>query len=100
MSEGTEVTFDSLVGEHLLDAVDTLNERRERYGSLEDCECIRFRLDGKVYTAIEDPVDGYRSSMEKLIVSNETVRNVFPPVRVLARVRGGDRHQTDDILEL
>jgi hypothetical protein len=102
MAENTEVTFDSLVGEHLLDAVDTFNEQRERYGSFEDCECIRFRLDGKVYTAVEDPSDGYRSSMETLFVSDAEMRNVFQPVRVLARLKGGSEHdyQTDDTMEL
>lgn len=100
MTENTEVTFDSLVGEHLLDAVDTFNEQRERYGSFEDCECIRFRLDGKVYTAVEDPTDGYRSSMETLFVSDDHVKNVFQPVRVLARKNEGDNCTTNDMLEL
>lgn len=83
------VPFESLVGEHLLDAVDESTEQVKKwYGdSFEDANCIRFRLDGKVYTGIEDPSDGYRSSLEKLFVSQDEMMNVFPPVKVLARIR-------------
>jgi hypothetical protein len=83
------VPFESLVGEHELDAVDESTEQvKAWYGeSHEDANCIRFRLDGKVYTAIEDPSDGYRSSMEKLFVSQDEMKNVFRPVKVLARIR-------------
>ena len=58
--------------------------------------------DGVVYTAVEDPSDGYRSSMEKLFVSpNDDVRNVFPPCRVLARKKPDDRWGgKNDTLEL
>lgn len=85
----------SLIGEHVLDAVDTSVESTKRtYGDYyEDCELVRFRLDGKVYTAIEDPSDGYRSSLGSLILSpNDEMRNVFPPVRVLVRKKDDDRY--------
>lgn len=83
------VPFESLVGEHELDAVDESTEQVKAYygDTFEDANCIRFRLDGKVYTGIEDPSDGYRSSMEKLFASFDEMKNVFPPVKVLARIR-------------
>ena len=97
------VPFESLVGEHELDAVDeSIEQVKKWYGdTFEDANCIRFRLDGKVYTAIEDPSDGYRSSMERLFVSEDSMRNVFSPVKVLARIRteyeyGG----TSEVLQL
>lgn len=98
----SEVELDSLVGEHVLDAVDTFMERVNIYGShYEDAEAIRFRLDGVTYTAIENPDDGYRSSMEKLFVSNDQpMKNVFPPIRVLAKKKANDSYSNNDTLEL
>src|SRR6266545_3539820 len=87
------VPFYSLCGEHLLDAVDRYGEIKE--GSGEFADYLRFRLDGKVYTALEDSNDDYRSSMEKLFVSEEDMKNVFPPVKVLVRI-----NNKGDILEL
>lgn len=97
-----QIDLDSLVGEHTLDAVDTFSESIKQYGShYEDCEIIRFRLDGTVYTAIEDPSDGYRSSLDKLFVSpDEPMRNIFPPVRVIGRKKENDRWGVNDVLQL
>jgi len=91
-----EVELDSLVGEHILDAVDiSVDSVKDTYGDyFVDCELVRFRIDGNVYTAIEDPSDGYRSSLRSLIISpNDEMRNVFPAVRVLARKKdNSDRY--------
>ena len=99
-----DVPFDSLAGEHELDAVDESTEQVKRwYGDqFEDANCIRFRLDGKVYTGIEDPSDGYRSSMQKLFVSTDhEMKNVFPPVKVLASIRTKYEHGgSSNVLEL
>lgn len=102
MTEQPQVDLDSLIGEHVLDAVDTFVEKVNTYGDyFEDASVIRFRLDGVVYTAIEDPSDGYRSSMEKLFASPDAeVKNVFPPIRVLARKKANETYQVNDTLEL
>ncbi|WP_333899610.1 hypothetical protein [Agrobacterium pusense] len=98
----TELT--DLIGKRRLDAVDFDNEQvKEIYGDeYEDCSVCRFRLDGVVYIAIEDPNDGYRSSMRNLTVANDaTMKNVFPPVDVLGRHRTeGAYGNADDVLEL
>lgn len=98
------VPFESLVGLHDLDAVDESTEEIARWGDrYEQCNCMRLRLDGKVYAAIENPDDGYRSSMDKFILFPDAkMTNVFQPVRVLARVRTkGGRYSSDaDVLEL
>ena len=95
------VPFESLLGEHTLDAVDTSTEQIKDYcDRLESANCIRFRLDGKIYVALEDPDDGYRSAMEKLFVQDGEMRNVFPPIKVLARRRPNGRYAECDILEL
>ena len=93
-----------LVGEHWLDAVDFSNEQIATWGDqFEDCQVVRFRLDGVCYTAIEDPDDGYRSRMNDLLVGEEVaMTNVFPPLRVIGRHRTDGHYgsDSDDVLEL
>ena len=93
----------ALVGEHLLDAVDFSNEQVKAWKDrFEFCQVIRFRLDGNVYMAVEDPDDGYRSHMQDLtIVEDATMKNVFAPVKVVGRHREQGRYGgEDDVLEL
>ena len=93
-----------LVGPRSLDAVDFDTEKmKEFYGDgFEDCAVCRFRLDGVVYVAIEDPSDGYRSSMRDLIIpNNPSMLNFFPPIKVVGRMRTEGEYGTqDDVLEL
>ena len=91
-----------LVGEHVLDAVDFSSEKVEIWGyQYEDCQVVRFRLDGKVFTVAEDPEDGYRSSMKYIIVTEEPISNVFAPISVIGRHSAeGEYGQQDDVLEL
>ena len=79
--------LEDLVGTHMLDGVD--------YGIVDDMansgydftNVIRFRLDGIVYTATEDPDDGYRSHMRKLIVNKSSaIKNSFEPIQVIAEM--------------
>jgi hypothetical protein len=98
----TEVALDSLLGEHTLDAVDTFVERVNTYGSnFEDANAIRFRLDGVTYTAVEDPDDGYRSSLGKLFSDAvEPMKNIFPAVRVVARKKANETYSVNDTVEM
>jgi hypothetical protein len=91
-----------LVGRHTLDAVDFETQKIPGWGGgFEDCNCIRFRVDGVVYIALEDPVDGYRSSMRELMIVDCKMTNVFPEVKVLARHRTiNEYHDIDNVLEL
>ena len=79
--------LEDLVGTHMLDGVD--------YGIVDDMansgydftNVISFRLDGIVYTATEDPDDGYRSSMRNLIVNKSSaIKNSFEPIQVIAKM--------------
>ncbi|WP_024898834.1 hypothetical protein [Brucella rhizosphaerae] len=92
-----------LIGRHMLDAVDFTNAMIKGWlDEYEDCEVCRFRLDGTTYVAVEDPDDGYRSSMRELLVDeNATMSNVFPAIEVEAAYRDkyGD-HDGADILML
>jgi len=103
MEENNEIELFDLVGKHVLDAVDFSNEQVKDWDyRYIDCQVIRFRLDGKCYTATEDPYDGYRSHMGSLKVSEDaSMENVFPAVGVIGRYRTkGSYSQVDDVLEL
>lgn len=101
MSEVETVELDTLVGEHTLDGVDLSSESVKTYGDhFEDASVIRVRLDGKVYTAIENPDDGYRSSMDRLFVEDCPIKNTFPPIRVLAKKKANDTYAVNDTIEL
>ena len=91
-----------LVGEHMLDAVDFSDEQVKTWGeNFAACQVMRFRLDGRVYTATEDPDDGYRSSMREITVGDWSMTNVFQPVRVIGRHRtAGEYGHSSDVLEL
>lgn len=94
--------LEDLVGGHVLDAVDFSNEQVKTWGDrYEDCQVVRFRLDGVVYIATEDPSDGYRSRMQNLTTGDWNMNNVFQPHHVLAVHRTqGVYGLEDDILEL
>jgi len=90
-----------LVGLHELSGVDFATETLLQYGThYEDCQLVNFVLDGKTYTAVEDPNDGYRSSMAEIKVTDFKVANTFEPVQVVGMMRVG-RFQGDyDVLDL
>jgi len=93
--------LNELLGPHKLTGVDMNNESLNTYGSyFEDCQVINFVLDGKTYTATEDPNDGYRSNMRDIVKSKYNVKNKFPPCKVLGVMREKDEHHSHDILDL
>lgn len=99
-----DVKLEDLVGSHAFSGCDMeVVKIRHTFSSIdEDASAIRFRLDGKIYTAVEDPNDGYRSMMEKIFVDDKsTVKNKFKSIRVLARMKDRGDHGNDcDILQL
>jgi len=87
-----------LVGEHELSGVDTTTERVKQYGEYyEDCEVVRFVIDGKTYKATEDPDDGYRSYLKDLEVTDEKVMNSFPPQKVIGKMKDDSGMDNDTI---
>lgn len=92
-----KITLESLVGERVLCGADRLDGTSLGYGYCSDV--IRFVLDGKTYTAVEDPVDDYRSCLGELFVSDNEVANRFPPVRVIAQMREDEWLDILDILD-
>lgn len=83
MADENTIEIDCLIGAHFLDGAD---EGVQGYGS---ATAFSFRLDGVIYTAVENEADGYRSSLDRLIVQPDdaTIKNAFPAVRVVARIQ-------------
>jgi len=93
--------LDDLVGEHVLSGVDFMKRKENTWGEhFEDCEVVNFVLDGVTYTAIQDPSDGYRSSMKEIMVSDTQISNSFPEQRVIATMRPNSQYYDNEILDL
>ncbi len=94
-----EIELESLVGRHILDAVDfDVIQKARPYD--EDARTMTFRLDGITYTATEDPSDGYRSAMEHLEAEPVEMKNVFAPCNVLCAMRADDTYRKNDVLDM
>ncbi len=93
-----EMKLKNITGTKVLDAVDFQTENAVNSGYSQIC---RFRLDGVVYVAVEDPDDGYRSMMEELLIDNDaTMKNVFIGCNVVCNHIEKNGDEDDDILEL
>lgn len=93
--------LDDLIGEHLLSGVEFGVEERKSDWYDDHANSITFILDGTAYCAIEDPSDGYRSSMADIYeVPVAKVKNTFEPVKVLGCMRTKGSWGRDDVLEL
>ncbi|MFT4064348.1 hypothetical protein [Paraburkholderia sp.] len=79
----------------------------EQVANTESCRdddvatCFSFILDGKCYTAMENPEDGYRSSMRELVVTKgASISNRFKGVKVVGQRRSEDQYQKHSVIEL
>ena len=92
-----------LLGKHTLDAVDFYEQEIEGFlGCIENCSVCRFRLDGVVYVAVEDPEDGYRSCMRNLSTADpDSMKNVFQSIEVVGTMKAdGPFSVGNDVLQL
>ena len=78
------ITLSDIKGEYILDAVD-FNVIKSDNASYADANVIRFRLDGIVYIATEDPEDGYRSCLSTIERDLCEISNVFLPTKVVVK---------------
>src|SRR6478609_12125401 len=93
------IDLKSLVGKHYLTGVDYGTEAIKHYSMCEDCQVVRFRLDGITYMAVEDPNDGYRSMMRGLFIVEDEIKNKFRKVLVMGIMKESG-YTTDDVLQL
>ena len=91
-----------ITGTKVLDAVDFLEEKTVNgYDETEDCQVCRFRLDGIVYVAVENPSDGYRSMMKELKIDTEAkMKNIFVGCNVICTHIQKGKYDDHDILAL
>lgn len=68
-----------------LDAVEYDNAYTTHWDN--EASALRFRLDGISYAAVENPDDGYRSSLDALIIEPGDPKyiNTFKPVEVVCK---------------
>lgn len=96
--------FDVLIGKGTLSGFDTGSEKikmNEWSDELTDCDVAVFTLSGQTFLAVEDPSDGYRSSMFKFEKTRRKVKNSFDLVDVFCRHREiGAYSGKDDVLEI
>jgi len=87
-----------LVGEHELSGLDTfIKKATEPYD--DDADGYRFILDGVTYCAIEDPSDGYRSTLSDLEATADKVDYTFPPHKVIGKMREDGVYSKNDVIE-
>ena len=88
LSNGTlKMELSDLVGEFTLTGVDrdTTQIKSHYSDDFENSQVFSFILNGVTYSVVEDPGDGYRSSMRHVIVETYQVKNTFQPIEVVAK---------------
>lgn len=88
-----------LVGKHILSGVETGVLKRKMYRWEEQCNYIKFTIDGVTYLAIENPDDGYRSFTEELDVSEEPCKFNLPNIEVVCKMMEDTYYERNDILQ-
>lgn len=88
-----------LVGLRYLSGVDYSEQNVHKYGVDEIAQVIKFKLDDATYMAVEDPNDGYRSSMDKLILCDDDIKNRFTPVHVFGVYKNQDGYDAADVIQ-
>lgn len=90
-----------LCGKHCLSGIERGTITKERYGTnYEDCNYIKFCLDGTNYMAVENPDDGYRSYCEDLVETDEPCNVQIPDTDVIGTMQPDDKDGTHDVLQL
>lgn len=67
----TEINMNDLIGPHILRGVSFGSVKPEGYYK-DTSDTISFILDDKIYTAVEDDNDGYRSALGDIYIADET----------------------------
>ena len=93
------VEFETLLGYHVLSGCDT-DGVIKGHTCFDDANVVDFVLDGRVFSAVEDPEDGYRSSLGKILVDRvASVKNMFPPCHVIASRRQDREYEKNDMID-
>lgn len=89
-----------LVGKHLLSGVQYGKSEKGEY-DYDEPSTVDFILDGKILSVIEDPDDGYRSSMKEIVIDREglIITNTFKPVEVIGTFRQNSNYEDNDVVD-
>ena len=90
----------NFVGEHILTGVakGLIDLPSDMYADADSCSCLDFILDDNVFSAVEDPSDGYRSCLGQILVDRNGCHiNKFVPHKVRGAFRSTDRNS--DVIE-
>eukprot|EP00919_Chromeraceae_sp_WS-2016_P042264 GHVR01100535.1.p2 GENE.GHVR01100535.1~~GHVR01100535.1.p2 ORF type:complete len:133 (+),score=24.70 GHVR01100535.1:39-437(+) len=81
-----EVELKDLIGKHVLTGIDF---GKVDIGSHRDANTVDLLLDDKKISIIEDPEDGYRSSMNEVMMNRKgfIVKNKFKPIELVGFFR-------------
>lgn len=87
--DNADIILEDLVGPHMLSGVD---ETREKVDSddYDDSDVLTFILDDITFSVIEDPEDGYRSSMRELVIGEYKCKNTFKPIPVVCKMNDNE----------
>ena len=91
--------LNDLVGKHILSGVEVGTLERKAWFGIEQCNYIKFTLDGVTYIAIEDPDDGYRSYMEELEISEKPCKVKLPNIEVVCKMMEDSEYENNDVLQ-
>lgn len=97
------IELENLLGEHELSGAffDSISEPQYTGStSMQECTVLRFTLDGRHMEAVEDPEDGYRSTLSEVRETDTAPENTFPPVKVIGqwRPQGTDEWSCKDVV--
>lgn len=89
-----------LVGKHVLSGVQ-FGKIEKKYSYCDESTTVDFILDDKIISVVENSDDGYRSSMEEIIINRKGVNitNRFTPVEVVGMFRVGSKYEINDIID-
>ena len=80
--------------------MDRIEEKPQDDWSYSIADVLRFELDGVTYGAVEDPNDGYRSSMAELRVYEGRPAHTFDPVDCQVVYRSEQGYESCDLIEV
>lgn len=90
--ENGEMELKDLCGKHILSGIETGVVKQDG----EQCNYIKFCLDGVCYLAVEDPSDGWRSYCQELIITSEPCKIKIPNVEVIGTMNYDEFNERDD----
>ena len=90
--------LNDLIGNHVLTGIEYGQKIVRQHFCEENCNYVKFTIDGITYMALEDPDDGYRSYMNELEIVEEPCKIKLPNILVCCHMKGDGEWAKNDIL--